>query len=254
MQQAQKALYTGPGSSQARDWVQDKKAPRTEYNLLSLTGGKYLLKTDAEWQRLYELLAEDYLAERRSFFVECRTPVFPAVFDVDLKHPTHDLSWIQEEVLPGLCRGVARALVMEPTKVSFLLTTAPTVDCDLGSGKGAGKKSGCHVHFLQARARDGSLADIIVDGDRGLAIRQRCIEELVKQHGKDSGLDWENIVDPVVFKDNGKPIYMSRIVDLSLQSGTAGHGTVTSKNSVRSGMSTDSRYSSASKWVIYLGG
>ena len=83
-----------------------------------------------------------------------------------------------------------------------MLSTAPTVPCEMGEGR-QGLKSGAHVHFLYARTcKDGKLLDVIVDEDSAMRIRQRCIEELTKQHGND--MDWETIVDPSVLKDNGE--------------------------------------------------
>jgi len=195
-----KGIYTGPGSSRARDFVADKKGSRSDFNLLSLVGGTYKMQTDEEWQELYRLLADDYEAGRPNFFVERKTPVFPLTFDIDFKHPQHTLQWLIDQVLPAICRGLLNALVTECKKVSFMLSTAPSVLCEMGEGR-QGYKSGAHVHFLYARGKeDGRLLDVIVDEARAMAIRQSCIGELVKQHG--SEMDWETIVDPTVLKDN----------------------------------------------------
>ena len=194
-----KGIYTGPGSSGARDYVQNKKGSRSDFNLLSLAGGTYRLQTDEEWQELYRLLAADHQAGNPNFYVERKTPVFPLVFDIDFKHAQHDLQWLIEQILPALCRGLLNALVTECKKVSFMLSTAPTIPCDMGKGE-QGLKSGAHVHFLYARTSDSKLLDVIVDENTAMGIRQECIKELVKQHG--SSMDWETIVDPTVLKDN----------------------------------------------------
>jgi len=131
--------------------------------------------------------------------VESKTHVFPLFFDIDFKHDQHDLHWLKEQILPAICRGLLNALATECTKVSFLLSTAPTIPCDMGRDK-QGYKSRAHVHFLYARSKEGKLLDVIVDEDRAMGIRKVCIEELTKQHGNQ--MDWETIVDPTVLKDN----------------------------------------------------
>ncbi len=194
-----KGIYTGPGSSRGKDFVVGKKGSRSDYTLLSLVGGTYKLQTDEEWEEFYRLLADDYKAGRPSFFVQRKTPVFPLTFDIDFKHAQHQLQWLIDQILPALCRGLLNALVTECKKVSFMLTTAPSVPCDMGNSPGY--KSGAHVHFMYARRKeDGKLLDVIVDEERAMAIRQACIAELVKQHG--SEMDWDTIVDPTVLKDN----------------------------------------------------
>jgi len=150
---------------------------------LSLSGGTYKLQTDEEWQELYRLLALDYQLGNPNLFVECKTAVFPLFMDIDFKHAQHDLQWLIEQILPAICRGVLNALATECTKVSFMLSTAPTIPCNLGDGKGKGLKSGAHVHFLYARSKEGKLLDVIVDEDRAMGIRKACIAELIKQHG-----------------------------------------------------------------------
>ena len=197
---ASKAIYTGPGSSKERDFAVARKGRRNDYNLLSLAGGTYKLETDGEWQELYKLLASDYQQGNPNLFVERKTVTFPLFFDIDFKHSQHDLHWLIEETLPAICRGLLGALSTECSKVSFMLTTAPSVPCEMPD-KTEGIKSGAHVHFLYARTTDGKLLDVIVDEDRAMGIRQSCIEELTKQHG--SGMDWETIVDPTVMLDNG---------------------------------------------------
>ena len=195
-----KVIYTGPGSSKARDFAVARKGSRSDYNLLSLSGGTYKLETDDEWQELYRLLALDYQQGNPNLFVERKTVTFPLFFDIDFKHSHHDLQWIIEQTLPAICRGLLNALVTECSKVSFMLSTAPSVPCEMPD-KTAGIKSGAHVHFLYARTADGKLLDVIVDEERAMGIRQCCIEELTKQHG--SGMDWETIVDPTVMLENG---------------------------------------------------
>ena len=213
-----RGIYTGPGSSGARDYVQNKKGSRSDYTLLSLAGGTYKLQTDEEWQELYRLLAADHQAGNPSFFVERKTPVSPLVFDIDFKHAQHDLQWLIEQILPALCRGLLNALVTECKKVASMLTTAPTIPCDMGEGK-QGFKSGAHVHFLYARTKDSKLLDIIVDENAAMGIRLACIKELVKQHG--SSLDWETIVDPTVLQGNVSQLhpckYRLAICNLSVQ-------------------------------------
>lgn len=201
-----KGIYTGPGSSRARDFVASKKGSRSDHNLLSLAGGSYQLQSDDEWQELYRLLAADYEAGRPNLFVEMKTPIFPLVFDIDFKHPQHGLQWLIDQILPAVCRGLLAALATECRKVSFMLSTAPTIPCQMGEGQ-EGFKSGAHVHFLYARScNDGKLLDVIVDEDSAMRVRQLCIEELVKQHG--SGMDWETIVDPSVLKENVSRLHM----------------------------------------------
>ena len=195
-----KVIYTGPGSSKARDFAVTKKGSRNDYNLLSLAGGTYKLQTDDEWQEFYRLLASDYEQGNPNLFVGRKTATFPLVFDIDFKHSHHDLHWLIEQTLPAICRGLLNALSTECSKVSFMLSTAPSVPCEMPGNK-EGLKSGAHVHFLYARtAADSKLLDVIVDEERAMGIRQSCIEELTKQHG--SGMDWETIVDPTVLLDN----------------------------------------------------
>ena len=199
-----KVIYTGPGSSKARDFAVTRKGSRAEYTLLSLAGGTYKLETDDEWKELYRLLASDYQQGNPNLFVERKTVVFPLFMDIDFKHARHDLSWLIEQILPAICRGLLNALSTECTKVSFMLSSTPSVPCQMPD-KTEGIKSGAHVHFLYARTADGKLLDVIVDEERAMGIRQCCIEELTKQHG--SSMDWETIVDPTVLQDNGKYIY-----------------------------------------------
>lgn len=208
---AGKCIYTGPGSSRARDFVSSKRGSRAEYNLLSLVGGTYNLQSDDEWQEFYSLLAADYQAGRPNLFVERKTAVFPLVFDVDFKHAEHDLQWLIEQILPAICRGVLKSLVTECTKVSFMLSTAPSVPCEMSEGE-QGLKSGAHVHFLYARSKEKKLLDVIVDEDSAMSIRQSCIEQLIQQHG--SQMDWETIVDPSVMESNGKFTYNSQDMPL----------------------------------------
>ena len=194
-----KVIYTGPGSSKARDFAVTRKGSRNDYTLLSLAGGTYKLETDDEWKELYRLLASDYQQGNPNLFVERKTVVFPLFLDIDFKHARHDLSYLIEQILPAICRGLLNALSTECTKVSFMLSSTPSVPCQMPD-KTEGIKSGAHVHFLYARTADGKLLDVIVDEERAMGIRQCCIEELTKQHG--SSMDWETIVDPSVLQDN----------------------------------------------------
>ena len=194
-----KVIYTGPGSSKARDFAVARKGSRTDYTLLSLAGGTYKLETDDEWQELYRLLALDYQQGNPNLFVERKTTVFPLVFDIDFKHNQHDLKWLIEQILPAICRGLLHALATECSKVSFMLSSTPSTPCEMPD-KTKGLKSGAHVHFLYARTAEGNLLDVIVDEERAMGIRQCCIKELTDQHG--SGMDWETIVDPTVLQDN----------------------------------------------------
>ncbi|DBA87252.1 hypothetical protein WJX77_001283 [Trebouxia sp. C0004] len=189
-----KVIYTGPGSSKARDFAVARKGTRSDYNLLSLAGGTHKLETDDEWQELYRLLALDYQQGNPNLFVERKTTVFPLFPDIDFKHNHHDLEWLIEQTLPAICRGLLHALATDCSKVSFMLSTAPSVSCEMPGTKSEGIKSGAHVHFFYARTADGKLLDVIVDEERAMGIRQCCIDELTKQHG--SGMDWETIVDP----------------------------------------------------------
>ena len=202
---AGRGIYTGPGSSRGRDFVSDKKGSRSDYNLLSLTGGTYKLQSNDEWQELYRLLAADYQSGRPNFFVQRKTAIFPLTFDIDFKHSQHGLQWLIDQIIPAVCRGLLNTLATECTKVSFVLTTAPSTPCEMGEGE-QGYKSGAHVHFLYARSKEnGRLLDVIVDEEGAMAVRQSCIAELIKQHG--DGMDWDNIMDPTVLEKNGESDY-----------------------------------------------
>ena len=197
-----RGIYTGPGSSRARDFVIGKKGSRSDFNLLSLAGGTYKLETDDEWQELYRLLALDYEANRPNFLVQRKTDVFPLAFDIDFKHAEHQLDWLIDNILPAVCRGLLAAMVTESHKVSFMLSTAPSVPCEL-SKDSSGYKSGAHLHFLYAKSKEtGKLLDVIANEDSAMAIREACITELKQQHGE--GMDWATIVDPSVLQDNGE--------------------------------------------------
>lgn len=68
--------------SHAYDFIKDKQGTLEEHNLLSLTGGKYLLKTDQEWDRLRRELAADVADGNANFLVEMKTARHPLTMDV----------------------------------------------------------------------------------------------------------------------------------------------------------------------------
>ena len=126
-----------------------------------------------------------------------------AIFGADLAHPTHGLEWLQQQVLPLICKGVAAALVVPPKELTLLVTTGPSRAAKMPDGRPA-TKSGMHVHFHLASSPAGGKRALIVDQDSGLLIRSSVLRELYVGLGtEDPDVNWLALVDRAVFCANG---------------------------------------------------
>ena len=186
--------------SHAERFLVDKAcASPADLNLVALNGGKYCLKTDQQWDGLRRAVHRDCVEGRRNFLVEHKTPVFKLFFDIDFAHATLGLEYVLDTLLPCILQGVEDALDTPVVFQDVLVATSPPKQ------KGELTKTGVHIHWLQLEVTDASKGrqrvHMAVDMMSALAVRESVLNQLGSL--PDQGLDFKEVVDERVLKQNG---------------------------------------------------
>lgn len=195
--------------SSAARFLKHKTASQGCHNLLSLDGkwgGKFHLD-DADWDKLYEHLAEDQRESRPNFLVQSRSSIWPFTLDLDFHSQDRGMDWVREEVVPLICRGVRRALAVNATYFTLILTSATSKElsfCPAGlSEKVQGTKTGLHIHFTSYSVGE-QVAKLSVNTDTALLLRRSILVELYQILGQPQGQNsWHEVVDESVLTSNG---------------------------------------------------
>ncbi|KAK9827059.1 hypothetical protein WJX74_004950 [Apatococcus lobatus] len=199
-------LRPGAMPSEAEKLLASKAcASAKDCNLVSLSGGKYLLQAEEDWSALRAAAARDFVAGARNFLVEYKTPVFKLFFDIDFAHATLGLDYVLQTLLPRILEGVAGAIDKQVVYQDVIIATSPA------KPKGELTKTGVHLHWHQLAVDDLTIqshqVQLAVDSESALAIRASVLHEL--RQLPDVGLDFDAVVDDSVLKRNGLRLLFS---------------------------------------------
>ncbi len=190
--------------SHAERWLLGKKAVSEDPNLLSLNGvhgGKFLLSSDEDWKTLHKNIVRDRLEGNRNFLVESKTPVFKLFFDIDFAHATLGLPYILQVLLPAILTGVEAAMDSNYAVAyqDIIVASSPS------KPKKELTKTGVHLHWQQMALKDQCSNEHrvqpAVNPDTAMAIRASVLECLAGL--PDEGLNFSEVVDEAVLKQNG---------------------------------------------------
>lgn len=174
-------------------------------NLVLLSGGKFLLEADEDWEALRAAAARDFRVGARNFLVEYKTPVFKLFFDIDFAHATLGLEYVLQTLLPCILEGVGDAIDKEVVYQDVIIATSPA------KPKGELTKTGVHLHWHQLAVNDLTIPEhtvqLAVDSDSALAVRASVLHRLRRL--PDEGLDFDAVVDDSVLKRNGLRLLFS---------------------------------------------
>lgn len=186
--------------SSAERFLADKACSSpADANLVALNGGKYCLQDDQQWDDLRKAVHRDYLDGRKNFLVEHKTPVFKLFFDIDFAHASLGLDYVLDTLLPAILQGVEDALQADVVSQEIIVATSPA------KPKGGLTKTGVHIHWVNACVKGPTGTDqhapMAVDSLAAMAIRASVLHRLGQL--PDQGLDFGEVVDERVLKQNG---------------------------------------------------